>query len=290
MRESQNMKYIFRNLTFAILLPLSTGLISCSLSQKETSGPISLKLEGIQGHRDDYSIHSQTLVENVSPDKLLHQKIEMVEFDVSTEIANIDKKNSTIAIDTKTTKKEGNLSLHDMAYPELDETIHFVFDSKGRVIQAGQHNPGTIFFVSPLPLPDGTVKVGDTWTYETEWISQESQMPMKLQLVMILKKAIRCFGDEYCAEIEWSGKVFPSEIKLPMNSKIFGYTLYRPKTGSQIWTWSKNEEQLELQGVKMKVSTCIQSILKSEKSKLNPFAGKAPICDPAKSGPQATGV
>ncbi len=278
MRESLNMKLILKML---ILFVSGLGLISCSLSQKETNGPISLSLEGIPGHKDNYAIHSQTLVENVSTDKLLHQKIEIVEFDVATEISKIDKKNSTVAIDTKTTKKEGSLSLHDMAYPELDETIHFVFDSRGRVIQAGKHNPGTIFFVSPLPLPDKIVKVGDTWTYKTEWVTLESQMPMKLELVMVLKKAIKCFGNEYCAEIEWSGKVFPDQIKMPIESKISGYSLYRPKTGSQIWTWSRNEETLELQGVKMKVSTCIQSILKSEKSKINPFAGRAPVCDPA---------
>lgn len=264
-----------------VLLSLGIGLISCSVSQKETLRPISMNLDGIQGHKDIYSIHSQTLVENTSPDKLLHQKIEMVEFDVQTEIAKVDSKNSTIAVDTKTIKKEGSLSLHDMAYPELDETIQFVFDKQGRVLHAGRHQPGTIFFVSPLPLPDRPVKVGDTWTYETDWVAQGSGLPMKLQLVMILKKTVRCFGDEYCAEVEWSGKTYPEEVKMPIESRISGYTFYRPKTGSQIWTWSRNEEQLELQGVKMKVSTCIQSILKSEKSKLNPFAGRAPICDPA---------
>lgn len=262
------------------------GLISCSLSQKETSSPISLNLEGIPGHKDNYTIHSQTLVENVSPDKLLHQKIEMVEFDVHTEISKIDKQNSTVAVDTKTTKKEGSLSLHDMAYPELDETINFVFDSRGRVIQAGRHSPGSIFFVSPLPLPDRMVKVGDTWSYKTEWMTPDSQISMKLELVMVLKKAIRCFDNEYCAEIEWSGKVYQDQIPLPIHSKISGYTLYRPKTGSQIWTWSRNEEELSLQGVKMKVSTCIQSILKSETSKLNPFANQQPTCDPAdRDGP-----
>jgi len=283
------MKHNLRNVYVAILMGLSLGLFSCSLSQKETSSPISLKLEGIPGHKDSYSIHSQTLVENVSPDKLLHQKIETVEFDVNTEISNIDKKNSTVAVDTKTTKKEGSLSLNDMAYPELGETINFVFDSRGRVIQAGKHSPGSIFFVSPLPLPDRQVKVGDTWVYKTEWVAAESQMSMKLELVMTLKKATRCYDNEYCAEIEWSGKVYQDQIPLPIHSKISGYTLYRPKTGSQIWTWSRNEEELTLQGVKMKVSTCIQSILKSETSKLNPFANQQPICDPAdRDGPLAS--
>lgn len=251
------------------------------MSQKETGSAISLDFDGIQGHKDQYAIHSQTLVENTSPDKLLHQKIEMVEFDVETQISKVDPKNSTVAVDTKTTKKEGSMSLHDMAYPELNETIQFVFDKQGRVLHAGKYQPGTIFYVSPLPLPDRRVKVGDTWTYETEWTNQESGIPMKLQLVMVLKKAVRCFENEYCAEVEWSGKVTPEEVKMPIESRISGYTLYRPKTGSQIWTWSRNEEQLELQGVMMKVSTCIQSILKNEKSSLNPFAGKEPICDPA---------
>lgn len=282
------MKLIFKML---MVFVWSLGLISCSLAQKDTLGPISLSLEGIAGHKDTYSIHSQTLVENVSKDKLLHQKIEIVEFDVATQISNIDKKNSTVAIDTKTTKKEGSLSLHDMAYPELDETIPFIYDSRGRVLQAGRYSPGTIFFVSPLPLPDRSVKVGDTWSYKTEWITTESQMPMKLDLVMILKKAFKCFDNEYCAEIEWSGKVYPDQIKLPIESRISGYTLYRPKTGSQIWTWSRNEETMELQGVKMRVSTCIQSVLKSEKSKINPFVDQEPVCDPANADrPQSKGV
>lgn len=270
-----------------ILFIAMAGLISCSTSQKETTEPISLNLVGVPGHKDFYSVHSQTLVENISPDKLLHQKIEMVEFDVATEIEGVDKKNSTVSVETKTTKKEGNLSLNDMAYPELDETIDFVFDKRGRVLHAGRYSPETIFFVSPLPLPDHPVKVGDTWTYETEWVTQDSRMPMKIQLVMVLKKALKCFDKEYCAEVEWSGKVYSEEVKLPIISRINGYTLYRPKTGSQIWTWSRNEEQMEMQGVKMKVSTCIQSILKSEKSKLNPFANSEPTCDPANStGPK----
>ncbi len=255
------------------------------MSQKETLTPISLNLDGIEGHKDTYSIHSEVLVENITKDKLGHQKIEMVEFDVETEITKVDPKNSTVSINTKTIKKEGNMSLHDMAYPELDETIPFTFDKQGRVLFAGPHQPGSIFFVPPLPLPSYQVKVGDTWSYETDWVTKESHMPMKLQLVMVLKKAIRCFGNEYCVEIEWSGKTYPDGVKMPVESKISGYTLYRPKTGSQVWTWSRNEEKLELQGMKMRVATCMQSVLKSEKSKLNPFANQNPVCDPDKSEP-----
>jgi hypothetical protein len=263
-----------------LIILFSFGLISCSTAPKETGAPISLRLDGIQGHKDLYAIHSQTLVENTS-DNLLHQKIETVEFEVASEISKIDKKNSTITVDTKTISKDGTLSLHDMAYPELNETINFIFDSKGRVIHAGKNSPDTIFFVSPLPLPDKKVNVGDTWNYEAEWIAQENEMPMKMQLVLILKKALKCFGDENCAEVEWSGKVFPSGIKIPIESHISGYMLYRPKTGSQIWSWSRNEEMLNIQGANMKVSTCVHSILKSETSKINPFANKIPACDPS---------
>jgi hypothetical protein len=265
---------------------MSLGLISCSSMPKETGGPISLALDGIEGHKDLYSVHSQTLVENTSVDKLLHQKIEMVEFDVATEILKVDKKNSTITVGTKTVKKNGSLSLHDMAYPELDETIPFVYNSQGKVLQAGRNTPNSIFFVSPLPLPDKSVKVGDSWTYETEWTGEGSEVPMKLQLVLVLKKALKCFDQEYCAEVEWSGKVFPEGMKAPVESRINGYALYRPKTGSQIWAWSRNEEELDVQGMKMKVSTCVQSVLKSENSKINPFAHKEPVCDPAnENGP-----
>jgi hypothetical protein len=272
-------------LRVTVLLVAMIGFTACSTSQIETQDPISLNLEGVPGHKDLYSIHSQTLVENVSPDKLLRQKIETVEFDVATQIEKVDKKNSTIEMETTTTKKDGSLSLNDMAYPELDETIDFVFDKRGRVLHAGRYSPDTIFFVSPLPLPDRPVKVGDTWTYETEWVTQDSRLPMKIQLVMVLKKALKCYDKEYCAEVEWSGRVFSDELKMPIVSHINGYTLYRPKTGSQIWTWSRNEEQMEMQGVKMRVSTCIQSILKSEKSKINPYANKEPTCDPSLSLP-----
>lgn len=273
------MKHILKTFIFT----LSIGLISCSLSQKETGGPISLNLEGILGHKDVYSIHSQVMVESIR-DKLSHQKIDMVEFDVESEIVKVDSKNSTVLVNTKTTKKEGALSLHDMAYPELGETIPFTFDKQGRVLYAGGNPPGSIFFVPPLPLPNYNVKVGDTWTYEADWVTREAQA-MKLKLVMILKKAIKCFENEYCAEIEWQGKTFPEDLKMPIESHITGYTLYRPKTGSQIWTWSRNEEQLDLQGVKMRVATCIQSVLKSEKSKLNPFANQDPVCDPGRNEP-----
>lgn len=265
-------------LTFSALV-----LASCSLSQKETNRPISLRFEGLKGHKDIYSVHSQTLVENISPDKLLHQKIDMVEFDVQTEIAKINSKNSTIEVTSRTVKKEGHLNLHDMAYPELDETINYVFDKQGRVLRAGDHASDTIFYIPPLPLPATDVRVGDTWTYEKEWKTQQSLVPMKLQLVMILKKIINCYRNEKCVEIEWSGNVTPTEGGLPIESRIVGYTLYRPKTGSQIWTWSRNEEKLKLQGVNMTVSTCVHSILKSEKSKINPYAKQAPVCDPANS-------
>lgn len=276
------MKHILR---ITILFMAMSGLISCSTSQKETLEPISLNLEGVPGHKDIYTVYSQTLVENVSPDKLLHQKIETVKFDVATEIEKVDNKNSTIAVETTTTKKDGSLSLTDMAYPELDEAIDFIFDKRGRVLHAGKYSPDTIFFVSPLPLPDRPVKVGDTWAYETEWITQDSRIPMKIQLVMVLKKALKCYNKEYCAEVEWSGRVFSEELKLPIISQITGYTLYRPKTGSQIWTWSRNEEEMEMQGVKMKVSTCLQSILKSEKSKINPYANREPTCDSSLNRP-----
>ncbi len=277
------MPYMKQYLLYLILTPLMLTSAACSLSQKETNRPISLRFEGVKGHKDLYSIHSQTVVENISPDKLLHQKIDMVEFDVQTEISKIDSKNSTIEVNSKTIKKEGHLSLHDMAYPELNETIHFVFDRQGRVLRAGDHPSDTIFYIPPLPLPETEVKVGDTWTYEKEWRTQQSLVPMKLQLVMVLKKVINCYRNEKCVEIEWSGKVSPADEGLPIESLIVGYTLYRPKTASQIWTWSRNEEKLKLQGVDMKVSTCVHSILKSERSKINPFAKQEPLCDPTKA-------
>jgi hypothetical protein len=172
-----------------------------------------------------------------------------------------------------------------MAYPELNENIEFVFNRFGNVLKAGEYPKNSLFYIPPLPLPQKSVSVGDSWKYEGEWSSASLQGAMKTKLTMTLTKIVDCFKNEKCVGVEWHGTVQPISqgVTLPVQVEIKGYTFYRPKTGSQLWAYMRNIESLQIQNLKLTVSSCVQSILKSDTSGLNPFVKKEPYCDPSKN-------
>ncbi len=259
-------------------------LASCSHNPFKKNESISIKLKGLEGYEEKYTVFSQTLVENIKDDQLMNQKIEVVDFDLFNKTTKVN--DSGIHISSTTTRKEGSMQLHDMAYPELNERIDFVYNQEGEVLKAGSFLKNSLFFLPPIPLPKKAIRVGDHWDYEGRWTAPSLQGTMKIKLQMELKKILPCFSNEKCVGVQWTGIVNPDQgqkFNLPVESVIQGYALYRPLTGSQLWSYTRNIESFSLQNLKLRVSSCVQSILKSDTSGLNSFVKKDPYCDPSKN-------
>lgn len=259
------------------------GTIPISGGSIENSTRVHLGLRGKVGSTDKLELYSKTVSQNITPDKLLRQTEESVYFKLSQKTTQVDDKKN-VHQSLVTTFKEGSLNLHDMAYPELNEVMPFVFDSEGKVVSVGNFQEGSLFYVSPLPLPNKEVSVGDTWPYETTWWSEQSNTMMKIEILFVLKKILKCFKDELCVAIAWSGKVSPeSSVKKPIEpmlpklfeSKLQGYSILRLETGTQIWSYIKNSESLKIEDVDLKVYSCIKSVLDDPAVKK-----EKPYCDP----------
>jgi len=151
-----------------------------------------------------------------------------------------------LKVDMTTTAKEGAYELNDLAFPELGEEIRFIMTKESKVIRAGGYSEESIFFIQPIPLPDHSVKKGDTWVQEQTWISRHNSIPLKLELVAILSRFIDCGKDDICADIEISGRVtIPKELlKGRFESRTYGRFLFALRGGSMVWSNIHTDENL----------------------------------------------
>jgi len=253
-----------------ILILIGVVIASCtSKTQKtelspnpeSTNGQYELRLKGHNGDRSLTVYHSDSAVEDFEQNQKVRDHQEILDFVVSTEIA--DARENQITVRTKTVEKDGTGSLHDFAFPEPDESIDFIYSSDAEVLRADPFPKASIFFLPPISLPSYDVKVGDTWTMDHAWISSNEGLPLNLNMVTIFKGVVGCGPFGKCAELEISGQVEVASESLQkmirFDSRVWGRLLFSMEKGDVIWSEVRSQDIFKAKGNETRVLSCMVS-------------------------------
>jgi hypothetical protein len=247
-------------------------LSSCSSSGKKPdkltqNGPVELKLGIKKGQVSKTFYHSNSAVEDFEDGQKVRFHEESTDFLEATEI--IDARENQLVVRTQTLEKDGTGSLHDFAFPEMDEQIDFVYSRDAKVLRAGPYPKESIFYLPPLSLPDHPVDIGDTWEMNHVWVSSNDGLPLHLNMVTIFKDVVSCGSFGRCADFEVSGLVDILSEKLNSSAKfdshMSGRILFSLDRGDVIWSEVRSEEHLKSKSTEMKVKSCMSSQMRSEK-------------------------
>lgn len=232
------------------------------------SEPVELKLKAERNDVEENQFRSETIMNYYSNGQIIRSKEDKVDFIVESKTANVMGDN--IFYEVKTVKKDGFVDLNELAFPELDQEYGITVKDNGEVLRAGTFPKTSIFYVPLISLPKQKVKVGDTWEMAHNWKSSGNHIPLKLELVSILKGYYNCYGSQ-CALIELSGVIrLDGDVKgLTYKSDIRGHIFFDMDNGRILWSATKNVEDLQGHLDKTAVESCFFSLLK--KSHRNPI-------------------
>lgn len=228
-----------------------------------------IRFKGEAGKTYETKYFSTSRILTYSENQLIKDRTEAVEFTVANKIEKVDPAAQTIAYSSTTTKKDGVIPLHDLAFPEKGEVINFIIKTTGEVLKAGDFPPQSIFYVPAMPIPKTKVEIGDTWPMEFVWASARDGIPLKLEVVGILKDIKSCNGGHTCADVEISGHVNlvinPDVVNARFESKIWGRMLFDLERGDVTWSQTRSREEMTTKTDRVLVSSCMVSETKSEK-------------------------
>jgi hypothetical protein len=245
--------------------------------------PIELKLKSLPGRKENTLFYSNAKVKTYESQQLIREKDEIVEFEVESQSIITEGDPDQIRTLLSTIKKDGQVDLHDLAFPEIKERIEFVFKPNAEVIYAGNYPKSSVFFIPPLSLPNEKVKVGDTWEMQRSWVSMKNNIPLKLHMVTILKNLYSCGNQGVCADLEVSGVIdiiaaFNNDTKF--GSQISGRLIFSLNTGSILWSLVKSTEEISIADSKMEVKSCLISRLLTPKEEVWGEIEKPFVCTP----------
>lgn len=246
---------------------LTAGLAGCTsiAGKSNVNLPKSVVLEfkGKPGETTDTRYYSNARILSYEDGQLVRDRAESVDFTVASHVSEYDPKSKTIAFDVTTTRKDGTVELHDMAFPELNEQIDYVVRGNGDVLKAGHYLPQSLFFVPSMPIPDRAIEIGDTWTMTHTWYSARDAIPLQLDVMGILKDIVPCETNKVCADIEISGHVNlvekPTTIGSQFKSRLWGRLLFSLERGDVIWSEMRSEENMAIPGQRSAVRSCMIS-------------------------------
>lgn len=267
------MKYHHVKKFWAVILLVS--LLSSACAHKKTiepiqlgKGPVELKFFGVKGEEDTIRYYSHSKVNKFEESQMVRARDEIVEFRVKEVITDSDEINGTFKVSTSTFFKDGTVDLHDLAFPEKDEEIDYVFRKNGQVLRAGDYPPTSVFFIPPLPVPSGPVSVGDTWSFEHIWVSSHNGIPLGLQMIAILKGLVAC-GVGVCVDLEVSGQVDVVGMvssKGKFTSHLWGRMIVAANRGLVLWSEIRSREQMTVAGSRTDVLSCMVSALETPRN------------------------
>jgi hypothetical protein len=235
--------------------------IGSNWQEAKVSGPVTLRLKGEAGRveKSQYTYHS--LSESFEDGVLRTQKDESAEFLAQTETLGIDAAHDGIQQSVVTSNKVGGLNLSDFAMPEVGERLDMVTSGVGKILQVRGHQANTLYYVPTISLPDDAVEIGDTWTFETSWLTP-NQVPLHMEMVTILKGYWACGKNDQCADLDMSGEVTiegdPTH-NLGFQSHWTGRLLFARQQGSVIWSRVNSEETWQTDNVARNVRSCLET-------------------------------
>jgi hypothetical protein len=194
--------------------------------------------------------------------ELRNEKTETLGFTANAETVKVDADKFTQTITVS--KKDGTIGLHDFAMPEPGEKLEVVADNKGKILKAGDWPTNSIFYVSPISLPENPVEVGETWVMQASWLSLQDMVPYELEMVSILRGFVKC-GADICADIEINGNVgMQGQLKqaLVFRSEWRGRMLFAIDAGTVVWSRTNSEETFAYDRVHRTIGSCLEAALR----------------------------
>lgn len=274
-----------------------------SMKAAEVKGPVLLRLKAELGRNESVAYTHRSYAKAYEDQTLRHEKEEGLDFVSKAETLKVgtpDAKSISVFTQALTVvKKDGVGDMHDFAMPELDEKLEVTADSLGKILKSGDYPPESVFYVSPISLPENPVNIGDTWTMDASWMSLEEMIPYQLQMVSILKGFWQCGTGaagsataDTCAEIEISGDVgFQGPLQKAMNFKSSwrGRIYFALNAGTVLWSRTDSEERLVAERVRRDVDSCLEAVLIApENLALQGFKG--PRCEKVPKGDTQTAL
>lgn len=257
-----------------------------NLKPLKVDGEVPLRLKADTARPEQVTYLHSSVSLSYEDNQLRHQKEERMGFVTQAETLSSEPGNTSVP--NKFTqaitvvKKDGNMDMHDFALPEVGERLEITADSRGKIIRAGDYPTNSIFYVSPISLPEKPVRVGDTWVERANWLSLEEMIPYQLDMVSILRGFWSC-GVDTCAEIEISGEVGfqgPLAKTLKFNSTWRGKIYFALNAGTVIWSRTDSQERFMTDNVRRDVTACLEAVLTSPNELRLAGLGE-PKCDPA---------
>lgn len=283
-----------RSRTLALALPLALLLSACASSGSKNlmalppgakgelptvkmKEPVFLRLKAEPKSTETVEYYHVSASRAFEEKELRHEKTETLSFTALAETTKTEKLPPPDAASTEgaaplerftqsitVTKKDGTVGLHDFAMPEVGERLEVVTDSRGKILKAGDWPTNSIFYVSPISLPEEAVSVGDTWTMQASWLSLEDMVPYELDMVSILKGFVKC-GNDTCADIEVNGNVgMQGALRqaLVFRSEWRGRLLFALGAGTVAWSRVNSEELFAYDRVRRMVGSCLEAALR----------------------------
>ncbi len=244
------------------------GIPAVGLKPLDLKEPVLLRLKGEIGRPEKVSYVHRTRSTSYEDVQVRHQKEETLEFvsqaDTLRLLPGRGANDETVFTQVLSiVSKNGTMSLHDFAMPEMGENLEVTADSRGRILRAGDYPSNSIFYVPPISLPDGPVHVGDTWGLQSEWLSLEEMVPYRLDMTSILRAVSSC-GAHRCASIELSGQVTlqgPLSQVMAFSSFWKGYLMFDIDAGTVVWSRVDSEEQFASGNVRRSITSCLEATL-----------------------------
>ena len=277
--------------SFWLILALVNCLtLSCSTEPKQRSlrvppEGIFLRLRPLQGRMEMSSHYSHIHTKSYNKGVVTETEDDIVSFDVATETVLVDMGQLKLHMNMTTIRKEGNVELHDLAFPELGESLRFVFYPNAEVASVDGYPKTSVFYIPPISLPIRKVRIGDTWKMSKTWLSAKGQIPFRVDIVTIFKGLHPCGVKDKCADLEISGQVSLLNASKSVNfkSEIQGRMLFSIGRGTMVWSLVRNHESLDIQEDRTVLHSCLTSQLIAPEKNLWPVP-KDIHCDPHVSG------
>ncbi|MCB0413014.1 MAG: hypothetical protein KDD50_01690 [Bdellovibrionales bacterium] len=263
------------------------GVLGCQSLNKSDVKDVSqtefdIKLVPHRGRVDRQKFVSHITRQDYEDGQLVRDKNQSVDFEIQSTDMSL---NENIQLLVETIKKTGTVSLNSMALPEEGESIKYVYTPKGEVIKVDGKPEGTLWYLSPFPIPEKLVRMGDSWVSKEQWVDAQSGLVLELELVGILKRAFSCFEKDTCLEIEISGGVnLPEEVKKNMRyqSKMQGRILFNMTNSAILWSSYQSGDDIVMGDKRSKNRSCTMSyqVFPEQESIEKLITDKS--CDPAK--------
>lgn len=258
--------------------PVPPGL-SGNLEPVTFKEPVQLRLKAQPKSSETVDYYHVSASRAFEGQELRHEKTETLGFTALAETLKADGDRFTQAITV--TKKDGTMGLHDFAMPELGERLEVIADSKGKIHKAGDWPTNSIFYVSPISLPEQAVDVGDSWTMQATWLSLNDMVPYELEMVSILKGFVKC-GADTCADIEVTGNVaMQGQLReaLVFRSEWRGRLFFAINAGTVAWSRVNSEELFAYDKVYRTVGSCLEAALREPATQSLIASELKPTCE-----------